>query len=147
MSTGLATPPTLPGDAIRTSAPQPNIPGRDNRALWRTVRYGLLILFVLVMLMPLVMSVLASLKPTAEAAATPPTYLPHGFSFESYQRLWNYQQGLPTYLANSFGTAVLTIVIGRPRPGGDDRARRASRRTAPSGSSTRGRSPLSPGKA
>jgi len=64
-----------------------------------------------VMLMPLVMSVLASVKSTAEAAATPPTYLPHGVSLDSYERLWSYQRGLPTYLANSFGTAVLTIVL------------------------------------
>ncbi|MFI6484591.1 carbohydrate ABC transporter permease [Nonomuraea sp. NPDC050663] len=64
-----------------------------------------------VMLMPLVMSVLASIKPTEEAAASPPTYLPHGFSFDSYQRLWGYQEGLPVYLANSLGTALLTIVL------------------------------------
>ncbi|MET8153321.1 carbohydrate ABC transporter permease [Actinoplanes sp. NPDC049668] len=64
-----------------------------------------------VMLMPLLASVLASVKPTEEAAATPPTYLPHALSLDSYQRLWNYQQGLPTYLFNSFGTAVLTIVF------------------------------------
>ena len=64
-----------------------------------------------VMLMPLVMSVLASVKSTTEAAATPPTYLPHGVSLDSYERLWSYQRGLPTYLANSFGTAVLTIVL------------------------------------
>jgi multiple sugar transport system permease protein len=64
-----------------------------------------------VMLMPLVMSVLASVKPTKEAAATPPTYLPHGVSLDSYQRLWNYQQGLPTYLLNSLGTALLTIAL------------------------------------
>jgi multiple sugar transport system permease protein len=64
-----------------------------------------------VMLLPLVVSVLASLKPTAEAAASPPTYLPHELSLDSYQRLWTYQQGLPTYLLNSLGTAVLTIVF------------------------------------
>ncbi|GID95785.1 carbohydrate ABC transporter permease [Amorphoplanes digitatis] len=64
-----------------------------------------------VMLMPLLASVLASVKPTEEAAATPPTYLPHALSLDSYERLWNYQQGLPTYLFNSFGTAVLTIVF------------------------------------
>jgi multiple sugar transport system permease protein len=64
-----------------------------------------------VMLLPLIMSVLASIKPTAEAAAQPPTYVPHGFSFASYERLWNYQQGLPTYLMNSLGTALLTILI------------------------------------
>ena len=64
-----------------------------------------------VMVMPLVVSVLASLKPTAEAAAAPPTYVPHGLSFESYERLWDYQAGLPTYLLNSLGTALLTIVV------------------------------------
>jgi len=64
-----------------------------------------------IMIMPLVMSVLASLKPTAEAAASPPTYFPHGLSFTSYQRLWDYQLGLPTYLGNSLGTALLTILL------------------------------------
>jgi len=64
-----------------------------------------------VMLLPLVVSVLASLKPTEEAAASPPTYVPHGLSFDSYARLWQYQQGLPTYLFNSLGTALLTIAL------------------------------------
>jgi multiple sugar transport system permease protein len=64
-----------------------------------------------VMLLPLIYSVLASLKPTAEAAATPPTYVPHGISLDSYSRLWNYQEGLLTYLGNSFGTAILTILF------------------------------------
>ncbi|MBW6438166.1 carbohydrate ABC transporter permease [Actinoplanes hulinensis] len=63
------------------------------------------------MLLPLVYSMLASIKPTAEAAATPPTYLPHGVSLDSYRRLWDYQEGLLTYLGNSFGTALLTIVF------------------------------------
>jgi multiple sugar transport system permease protein len=62
-----------------------------------------------VMLLPLLMSLLASVKPTAEAAASPPTYLPHAVSLDSYGRLWSYQQGLPTYLANSLGTALLAI--------------------------------------
>jgi multiple sugar transport system permease protein len=64
-----------------------------------------------VMVLPLVVSVLASLKPTAEAAASPPTYLPHALSLDSYERLWTYQQGLPTYLFNSLGTALLTIAF------------------------------------
>jgi multiple sugar transport system permease protein len=64
-----------------------------------------------VMLLPLVVSVAASVKPTAEAAASPPTYLPHALSLDSYQRLWTYQQGLPTYLLNSLGTALLAIAF------------------------------------
>jgi multiple sugar transport system permease protein len=64
-----------------------------------------------VMVLPLLFSVGASVKPTAEAAAVPPTYFPHTLSLDSYQRLWSYQQGLPTYLFNSLGTAVLTILL------------------------------------
>ncbi|NMO54608.1 carbohydrate ABC transporter permease [Actinoplanes sp. TBRC 11911] len=63
------------------------------------------------MLLPLLYSVLASIKPTAEAATAPPTYLPHGVSLDSYRRLWHYQEGLLTYLGNSAGTAVLTIIL------------------------------------
>lgn len=64
-----------------------------------------------IMLAPLAMSVLASVKPTAEAAALPPTYVPHAVSLDSYERLWSYQEGLPTYLANSLGTALLAIAL------------------------------------
>ncbi|MDG4824657.1 carbohydrate ABC transporter permease [Asanoa sp. WMMD1127] len=64
-----------------------------------------------VMLAPLLLSVLASLKPTAEAAASPPTYWPDAFSLDSYRRLWDYQQGLPVYFFNSLGTAALTIAF------------------------------------
>jgi multiple sugar transport system permease protein len=64
-----------------------------------------------VMLLPLLASLVASVKPTAEAAASPPTYLPHSLSLDSYQRLWTYQQGLPTYLLNSLGTALLAIAF------------------------------------
>jgi multiple sugar transport system permease protein len=80
----------------------------------RRTRYlvaAICIIICTVMVLPLVMSVLASLKPTVEAAASPPTYFPHQLSFDSYERLWTYQQGLPTYLANSLGTALLAIVI------------------------------------
>lgn len=64
-----------------------------------------------VVLTPLVMSVFASIKPTKEAAASPPTYVPHGISVDSYERLWSYQEGLPVYLWNSLATALLTIAL------------------------------------
>ena len=64
-----------------------------------------------IMLLPLVASVLASLKSTEEAAAVPPTYFPHSLSLDSYERLWNYQAGLPTYFSNSLGAATLTILF------------------------------------
>ena len=64
-----------------------------------------------VMLTPLVLSILASVKSTAEAAALPPVYVPSAITLDSYERLWTYQAGLPTYLLNSFGTAFLTIAF------------------------------------
>jgi multiple sugar transport system permease protein len=64
-----------------------------------------------IMLAPLAMSMLASVKPTVEAATTPPTYFPHSVSLDSYRRLWSYQEGLPTYLGNSFFIALLAIGI------------------------------------
>ena len=69
------------------------------------------LLLCVVMLAPLVASVLASVKSTQEAAAVPPTYIPQSWSLDSYLKLWVYQAGLPTYLANSFGTAFLTIAF------------------------------------
>jgi multiple sugar transport system permease protein len=65
----------------------------------------------LIMLAPLVLSVAASLKSTAEAAAIPPTYFPHELSLDSYAKLWGYQDGLPTHLLNSGATAVLAIAF------------------------------------
>ena len=66
---------------------------------------------IAIMVTPVVLSVAASLKTTAEAAAVPPTYFPSELSFDSYIRLWDYQAGLPHYLMNSLGTALLTIAI------------------------------------
>ena len=62
-----------------------------------------------VMLTPLVLTILASFKSTSEAAASPPVYLPSAITLDSYERLWTYQAGLPTYLGNSLGTALITI--------------------------------------
>jgi multiple sugar transport system permease protein len=61
-----------------------------------------------IMLAPLVLTVVASLKTTMEQAAVPPTWFPHELSLGSYVKLWNYQDGLPVYLFNSAATAFLT---------------------------------------
>jgi multiple sugar transport system permease protein len=64
-----------------------------------------------IMLAPLFVSIMASLKTTQEAAAIPPTYFTHQLSLDSYERLWRYQAGLPTYIFNSGATAILTIAF------------------------------------
>jgi multiple sugar transport system permease protein len=84
-------------------------------ALWRGRRKYLagvaLIILSLVMLLPIYATMTASIKLPAEAAGIPPTYFPHSFTFESYIKLWRYQHGLPTYLANSLGTALIAICL------------------------------------
>jgi multiple sugar transport system permease protein len=73
-----------------------------------------------VMLAPLVVSIAASFKTAEEAAAVPPTYFPSQISLQSYEKLWNYQLGLPTYLGNSLSAALLTILftLGLTLPAG-----------------------------
>lgn len=66
---------------------------------------------ITLMLMPLVMSFLASFRPLAETSAVPPTYLPSALSVENYQKVANYQQGIWTYVRNSTLVAGMTIIF------------------------------------
>ncbi|MDR3471210.1 MAG: carbohydrate ABC transporter permease [Devosia sp.] len=63
------------------------------------------------MLAPIVLSFLASIKTGADASAVPPSYLPRALSFENYQKIFQYQAGLWTYVANSLSVAALAIVM------------------------------------
>jgi multiple sugar transport system permease protein len=94
------------------------VPGTVRRVAGRTWsgrnRYltsAICVAIAAVMIAPIALSVMASVKTTAEAAAVPPTYIPHELSLDSYQRLWDYQAGLPVYLGNSFLTAFLAILF------------------------------------
>lgn len=64
-----------------------------------------------IMLAPLVLSFLASIKAPDEARAAPPTYIPQSFSLDSYLKVFEYQAGLWTYVGNSLLVATLTIII------------------------------------
>ena len=89
-----------------------------SRAWWRVwtgrnrYLFGALCLFIVALtLAPIALSMMASVKSTAEAAAVPPTYIPQSLSLDSYERLWTYQAGLPAYLFNSLATAFMTIAF------------------------------------
>lgn len=98
--------------ATRSSATSARrLPGRALEGRNRYITGAVCVAICTVMVLPVVLSVLASLKTTAEAAAVPPTYVPRELSLDSYVRLWDYQAGLPNYLMNSLGTALLTIVL------------------------------------
>ena len=66
---------------------------------------------VAIMVGPLVMSFLASIKTPEEAGAIPPTWWPQEISAENFRNVANYQAGLWTYVQNSLIVAALTIVF------------------------------------
>ena len=106
MTAGLDVAPPRPAPAVARRRTGVRRLGRS-----RYLVAALCLLICTVMVSPVVFSVLASLKTTQEAAALPPTYVPHELSLDGYRRLWDYQIGLPAYLGNSLRTALLTIVI------------------------------------
>jgi len=77
----------------------------------RYLTSAICIVISMVMLLPIALSVLASVKSKREAAALPPLYIPSALSLDSYARLWSYQAGLPHYFFNSLATAGMTIVL------------------------------------
>ena len=105
----------MSADLVSTSSTSESLARRVAGRTWsgrnRYLAAAICVAICAVMVAPVFFSVMASLKTTAEAAAVPPTYLPSQISLDSYQRLWDYQAGLPVYLANSFATAFLTIAI------------------------------------
>ena len=56
---------------------------------------------IAIMLWPLVMSFLASVKPAAEASTPPPNYLPRALSLENYRAVAEHGVGVWSYVRNS----------------------------------------------
>jgi len=72
---------------------------------------ALCIFLITLMLLPLMMSFLASIKTPADASAIPPIYFPRTLSLENYATVATYQAGLWTYVSNSLFVAFLTIAF------------------------------------
>lgn len=63
------------------------------------------------MLSPIVLSLLASIKTRSDSSEAPPAYLPRSFSLENYQNILDYQAGLWTYVGNSVLVAAIAIAF------------------------------------
>jgi len=66
------------------------------------------------MLAPIALSFLASIKTAADATSVPPHYLPQALSIENYQKIYHYQAGLWVYVGNSVtvaGLAILQVIL------------------------------------
>jgi multiple sugar transport system permease protein len=75
-----------------------------------TAIYVACILLAVIFLFPIFWSVLTSLKPPAEALASPATGLPTRLSWDNYLKLSNYGAGLWQYASNSIVVAILTVI-------------------------------------
>jgi multiple sugar transport system permease protein len=72
--------------------------------------YTVCIVLAFLFLFPIVWTFTSSIKPPAEAIASPPTLLPSQISFENYAKLNNYGAGVRQYLFNSIGASIMTVV-------------------------------------
>jgi multiple sugar transport system permease protein len=63
------------------------------------------------MVAPVLLSFLASIKTTADASSSPPSYWPNALSLENYGKILTYQAGLWTYVSNSLAVAAYAIVF------------------------------------
>lgn len=90
---------------------------KNKKALKSAAFYAALILFLILLLFPFFIMLTTSLKTPAEAISSPPTILPHSFTLEHYQDIFN--PGIfpfVAYFSNSMLvsliSASISIVIG-----------------------------------
>jgi multiple sugar transport system permease protein len=86
----------------------PNV--RKRFAPYKVVLYLVCIVLAIMFLFPIAWSILSSLKPPAEASASPPTFLPSRITLENYVKLNEYGDGIGQYLYNSAATALMTVI-------------------------------------
>jgi glucose/mannose transport system permease protein len=129
MTTGIVTP-SLPGEEVVASSGRPaRVPGTGSGALWRTVRYGLLIAFVIVMLTPLYVLVVTSFKNGSDIGVNGQWNLPTSWTLKSWDKAWErlhdsflrtFELAIPVALISSFVGAANGFVLSRWRfPGAD----------------------------
>jgi multiple sugar transport system permease protein len=90
-------------------APALTVARRRPQALTAYVVVAIAIAVIAIMIAPIVLSALASIKTAADASAVPPHYLPRALSFENYAKVVRFQAGLATYVGNSALVAAITI--------------------------------------
>ncbi len=76
----------------------------------RALTYALCIALSILFLFPVVWSAISSVKPPAEASAIPPTFLPSRIDFTNFAKLNNYGRGIWTYVGNSIGVSIITVI-------------------------------------
>jgi multiple sugar transport system permease protein len=85
----------------------------------------LMIVIATLMLLPVFLSLMASIKAPSEAQLVPTNYFPIKTSLENYLKVFSFQAGLWSYVWNSLFTAMITIIlcVGLSLPAGYGLAR------------------------
>jgi glucose/mannose transport system permease protein len=126
MTATVATPPGADiVRPVRTLRP----PGQSRSVLARTVRYAILIFFVIVLLMPLYVLVVTSFKSGREIGINGQWTLPQDWTFASWQKAWKalsgsfgrtFELAIPVAVISSILGAANGFVLSRWRfPGAD----------------------------
>jgi glucose/mannose transport system permease protein len=98
----------LTDSAIPASTVEHGAPGTKGSAATRTLRYAILIAFVLLVLIPLYVLVVTSLKPSSDISASTAWSLPRSISFDGWASAW---ESLSPPLFRSVVLAVSVAVI------------------------------------
>jgi glucose/mannose transport system permease protein len=128
MSTNVATP-AVPGQELSAAIPAPRPSRRNGAVVARTVRYVLLIGFVVIMLMPLYVLVVTSFKAGNEIGVNGQWSLPDHWTLASWSKAWDalhasftrtFQLAIPVAVVSSLIGAANGFVLSRWRfPGAD----------------------------
>ncbi|MEW1952441.1 carbohydrate ABC transporter permease [Terrabacter sp. NPDC080008] len=101
------------GEPIPTRVSTGKAPGTEGTAVGRTVRYALLILFLLLILLPLYVLVVTSLKRSADVTASQAWTLPTSLSVEGWKAAWtSLSPPLFRSLILATSVAVLSALLG-----------------------------------
>ena len=100
---------TLAIETAKFSERESRVAGQGNLTVYLVAAIAVFI--GALMLLPLLLSIFASVKTPEEAMAIPPSYFPTSISFNNYLEVFNFGAGLRTYVSNSLGVAALTIIF------------------------------------
>ena len=103
----------LTDEAIPTSTVQHGAPGTHGTAGTRAIRYAVLVAFVVMVLIPMYVIVVTSLKPASDVNASTAWNLPHRLSFDGWSSAWTtLSPALFRSLVLAVSVAVISSVLG-----------------------------------
>ena len=101
------------GEPIPARVSTGKAPGTEGTAAGRTLRYALLVLFLVLILLPLYVLVVTSLKRSADVTASQAWSLPTSLSFDGWQSAWTaLSPPLFRSLILATSVAVLSAMLG-----------------------------------